>query len=93
MQVCIKCNTVLPNSSFYKDKSRTGGRYTKCRTCVIEYERSRKQERSPVDHARMREHLGAKESVPPLDLITLWNEGTSLALPRVSDKDEPLIPL
>jgi len=93
LQSCIKCKKDLPLDSYYKDKSKAGGVYTKCRTCVIEYESMRKQERSPVDRVRMSLHLGTHTAVPLEELITLWNETTHLQLPRLSDKDEPLLPL
>jgi hypothetical protein len=93
LQSCIKCKKELPLDSYYKDKSKAGGVYTKCRPCVIEYESSRKQERSPVDHVRMSLHLGTHASVPLAELITLWNEATNLHLPRISNKEEPLLPL
>lgn len=51
MQVkqCTKCNETKPLEEFYRDRSKTDGRSTRCRSCVREAER-RRREANPEPH-------------------------------------------
>ena len=47
MKVCKKCLVSLPESEFYAHKGMKDGLFSKCKTCVREYQNSLDLRRSP----------------------------------------------
>ena len=92
---CSECGEKKARHSFYADLRINDGLRQTCKACDAKLKRRKSSywKTDPVDYDRIIMHFGLSQTIPLKDseLINKWNNETDYILPRLSEKDKPLV--